>query len=154
MGSSGQEAGELAFEGVFAWGELVLVLYFVVEARGLVQCARALELVAVEELLALGLLSLKGARELGWCCDDLAAAAAAITAVPFPTGCARTLCVEFQCGLGELMDKVAVAHVLNRGGPGELPGRFSRDMVVFLRLALCIVWSQLWRLVLHRFVSP
>jgi hypothetical protein len=125
MAGEGQEAGEFVLEGVFARGLVVGLLGVVVEPGGFFEDAGALELVAVEELGALGLGLLEGVGELFW----------GERRGEFRAGCAngarRPFEVEFEGAFGELVHQVGVAaHVFDCGCSRELRGGFFGDVMV------------------------
>jgi hypothetical protein len=121
--AAGEDAGEFVLEGASLRGLVVWL------SGGFFENARALELVAVEELVALRLGLLEGAGE--FCGRDgrfggvVVVAAAAGWAEGF-----GAFEVEFKGVLGELVHEAAVAHVFDCGCSSELLGRLLRDVVV------------------------
>lgn len=127
-----EEPGELVLEGAPLRGLLVVVW---LGGGGFFEDARALELVAVEELVALGLGLLERAGEFGG--GEGGFRGAVVLGVGVGVGVAAACAegfgafeVEFEGVLGELVHEVAVAHVFDCGRSGELLGRFLWDVVV------------------------
>jgi hypothetical protein len=126
--ATGEDAGELVLEGASLRGLVVVVVVWL--GGGFFEDARALELVAVEELVALRLGLLEGAGEF---CGGDGGFGGAVAVVVAAAGWAEgfgAFEVEFEGVFGELVHEAAVAHVFDCGRSGELLGRLLWDVMV------------------------